>query len=241
MTPAVQILTTTGARQLAFNMCCRYMARQTFKGTVEWIIVDDGPTPTSLHLIPPDWNVTRIRPRPYWKEGENTQCRNILAAANYIDAYVPLVIVEDDDWYAPTWVDTVVQALTCTDYDMVGLKECRKYNIKTRRARYLPDCDHSSLCSSGLIAKGVKALFDAAREGHKLLDLELWRNRKDLETLLFGGNEVVGLKGLPGRKGIDSGHNRSFGELRDPSGSLLQKWIGDDARNYMRIPSEQRR
>ena len=41
------IITPTGDRPDAFELCCKYVQRQTIK-PVEWIVIDDGETPTTM-------------------------------------------------------------------------------------------------------------------------------------------------------------------------------------------------
>jgi SAM-dependent methyltransferase len=114
-------------------------------------------------------------------------------------------------------------------HTLVGQGWCRKYSMRNRRAREVYETRWSSLCCSALIGAGTQAFRKVARQGRKLLDCELWAKFPGHQ---FAGYYVTGIKCMPGRGGIDSGHGRNFGEIADPDGSLLRNWLGDDAHHY---------
>lgn len=224
----MQVLTPTGARPEAWALCMRWMARQTYTGPVRWVIVDDGATPQEVPPARPGWTIEVLRPQPYWMPGQNTQLRNLRAGLDLIDDREPLVVVEDDDHFAPGWLDQVHSELH--HGDIVGQRLCRKYSLATQRARELVHPFRASLCATGLRGPGITRLRRIVRQGPRLIDGVLWRPGLGR---LFDGCFVVGMKCLPGRAGIDSGHRPRFGEIADHDGSLLRRWIGDeDARAY---------
>jgi hypothetical protein len=45
-------------------------------------------------------------------------------------------------------------------------------------------------------------------------------------------NTVVGIKGLPGRKGLGLGHRPDHRFTPDPDFAKLREWIGADAEHY---------
>jgi hypothetical protein len=49
---------------------------------------------------------------------------------------------------------------------------------------------------------------------------------------LFRGGDVVGMKGLPGRKGIGVGHARQFVGALDAEAKILRSWIDADVEAY---------
>lgn len=225
----IQLLTATGARPEAFALCERWMARQDYVGEVVWIVVDDGPQPTRINKSPKGWLQVVIRPAPHWQPGQNTQARNLLKGLEVVDCARPLVIIEDDDWYAPDWLSTVVGQLGSND--LVGEGRARYYNVSSRRFQQLPNSSHSSLCSTAMQGSAINIFKHACNSGQKFIDLRLWRNGR-LRKKLFGGHRVVGLKGLPGRGGIGMGHREEFGSP-DDGGSKLREWIGEDAEAFL--------
>ena len=224
----LQLLTATGARPDAFALCERWMAAQTYAGPVLWIIVDDGANPTPVHAHPKGWMQVVVRPSPHWQLGDNTQARNLLSGLNAVDRDQPLVICEDDDWYAPDWLEHVSAQLVHAE--LVGECRARYYNIAQRRGRQLSNVKHASLCATAMRGRAIDAFKRACELRPKFIDLELW-NRHGSKHL-FGGHRVVGIKGLPGRLGIGMGHRKDFTGEFDPDGALLRQWIGDDARAY---------
>lgn len=225
----LQVMTPTGARPEAFAHCQRWAAAQDYQDAVRWIIVDDGPDPQVVGKMPPNWSVIVIRPAPFWRQGENTQGRNILKGLEAVNREDPLVIMEDDDYYAPSWLSHVLGHLKHAP--LVGEKRSRYYNIKTRVGRELPNEFHASLCACAMVESGIDAFRKAAETKAKFIDMHLWR--ANVRKRLFAGHKVVGIKGLPGRGGIGIGHRDSFAGRRDPGGELLRSWIGSDAEYYL--------
>lgn len=224
----IQILTATGARPEAWGLCMRWMARQTYTGLVHWVIVDDGPEPQEVPPWRKGWTISVQRPQPFWERGQNTQLRNIRLGMDLIEDREPLVLVEDDDHVAPGWLDRIYRELNHSD--IVGQQLCRKYNLGTQRARELTHPYRASLCATGLRGPGITRLRRIVGAGPKLIDTMLW---KPGLGRLFDGCYVTGMKSLPGRPGIDSGHRLGFGEISDADGSLLRQWVGpEDAKVY---------
>lgn len=224
------LLTTTGARPQPWAICERLMGAQQYAGPVRWIIVDDGPEPQPITFSREGWTVEVERPRPYWRSGQNTQARNLLAGLACIADDANLVIIEDDDHYAPDWLDTVAAALARAE--LVGEPRARYYNVPHRRARQLRNAAHASLCATALRGRAIAAMRRECVQAHTFIDLNLWRNF-DGTKLLFDGHRVTGIKGLPGRGGIGMGHRPEFNGEPDPQGEILRQWIGNDAELYL--------
>lgn len=223
------LLTATGARPAAWALCERWMARQDYTGPVRWIIVDDGPEPQPVTFRRDGWQLVLVRPSPHWAPGQNTQARNLLKGLGAVDPADSLVIIEDDDWYAPDWLSTVAAELQHAE--LVGEHRARYYNVQQRCGRQLVNTGHASLCSTAMRGSALRDFSDACRARPKFIDLELWRRARGRR--LFGGHRVVGIKGLPGRGGIGMGHEPEFRGEADASGALLRDWIGEDAEVYL--------
>jgi len=208
------------------------MLRQDYAGPVRWIVVDDGPEPQPVTFERQGWTVVVIRPAPFWQPGENTQARNLLCGLQAVEASASLVIVEDDDYYARDWLTTAADQLSRAE--LVGECGARYYNLRTRRARYLGNNAHASLCSTAMRGAAIESFREACSNAPQFIDLELWRSHKSKQ--LFSGERVVGIKGLPGRAGIGIGHSARFAGSQDPLGRILRGWIGDDADTYLREP-----
>lgn len=223
----MQIITPTGDRPAAWKLCQWYVARQTYTGPVVWHVVDDGVEPMPVEFARDDYMLTVHRLQPV--DG-NSQSRNMRHLLRQVDPRHPVVIWEDDDWYAPDWLATVAEIMR--HGELVGEMQSRYYNVAVRRARQLRNSQHASLCSTAVRGYAVDALMRACESGTKFIDIELWRHFRRLRHL-FGGHRVVGIKGLPGRGGIGMGHSADFQGDADPQGALLRRWIGVDAEAYL--------
>lgn len=233
MNVGLTLLTATGARPQAWAICEKLMAAQTYAGAVRWIIVDDGEQPQPVTFRRAGWDLTVIRPQPYWARGQNTQARNLLAGLACVNDDDRVVIIEDDDHYAATWLEVVDRHLDRAE--LVGETRARYYNVALRRARQLNNAAHSSLCSTGLRDAAIAALRSECRRAATFIDLGLWR-RFAGSKLLFSGHRVTGIKGLPGRGGIGMGHCQQFNGQPDPELEILREWIGPAAEWY--VPAE---
>lgn len=222
------LLTATGCRPQAWALCERWMARQTYAGPVRWVVVDDGEQPQPVTFQRAGWRVEVLRPQPFWRPGDNTQARNLITGLSVIAAGERVVIIEDDDWYAPAWLETV--AARMGPEALVGESRARYYNVATKVGRELTNHRHASLCATAMSGRALQLFRQVAKQHHKFIDLELWRRYG--RGWLMASHQVVGIKGLPGRGGIGMGHADTFRGESDLSGRLLRSWIGDDAEFY---------
>lgn len=177
------------------------MRAQTYPGQVRWIVVDDGPEPETMPEIE-GWEIVHLRPEPLWQPGQNTQARNILAGLDHVTDRV--VIVEDDDAYAPWWIERCAEWLE--DADLVG-EAPSLYRHRNGRERDMGNRQHASLCATALRGPAIEALRQVCRERSRGIDIELWRrcrSRGRIHPPTPRG--VVGMKGGPGRSGIGIGH-----------------------------------
>lgn len=225
----MQVLTVTGMRPTAFRHCQRWMARQDYKGPVTWIIVDDGLIQSSIEELHDDWKVVWIRPNPLWEPGQNTQIRNLSIGLLQVDMAEPLAIIEDDDWYSPRWLSVVAEKLKSAK--LVGEAPAKYYNVNTHHWYEFSNGAHASLCSTAM-RDGATMCFETLcrTSGEQFIDIPLWQVYNG--SLLFKGDDVVGIKGLPGRPGIGVGHHPDFG-LTDEGGKVLRKWVGEDEKYYV--------
>lgn len=223
----LQLLTMTGCRPEAFDLCQRWMMNQNYTGPVHWIIVDDGETSQPIWFEREEWSLTVLRPEPFWKEGDNTQKRNILAGMAEATDQLPLVIIEDDDYYHPQWLSTVNRYMK--KFELVGEKNAQYYNVETNIHKNCGNDRHASLCSTAVRGEAFHELLRQARTNDKFIDINLWKSYRGLKRLI-DTNYVVGMKGLPGRSNIGIG-KRLKGNT-DVNGEILKRLIGEDAQFY---------
>jgi hypothetical protein len=128
-------------------------------------------------------------------------------------------------------------------------------NIKSagtiwQRYYHLPSLSHrtyknvgSALCSTVFHRDLIPQLSAAARwcgeNNRKGIDRRFWDSLEPEWKDIFEPekNQVIGMKGLPGRFGIVSGH-QPRGFHADPDAATLKEWVGNDANNYLNLRSK---
>lgn len=220
----ITLITCTGERQEAFSQCEKYLERQTYKGPVQWIVVDDGKIPTTVRLSCEYYRGPKI-----WEEGFNTQRLNMdLALTKVNPATRAIFIIEDDDWYSPSFIETSLNLLKYAD--IVGIADTAYYHIKIPGIKYMKNFSHASLCQTAISYKLLPLLIKAVNSGEKYFDIELWKytNQAKLKSILIQDPKLsIGMKGLKGRGGIGVGH-RDRGYEYDVNFKKLEELIGVD-------------
>ena len=140
------LITMTGMRKEAFELCKRWMRSQTYKGQVRWIVVDDGMPRYSRFDMPKNWIVEHVNPIPSWRAGQNTQARNLREGLRRAKEGDRIVIIEDDDYYSPEYLENVSKWLEKAD--LVGECNSRYYNVKNRNWMRCGNLKHCSLMST---------------------------------------------------------------------------------------------
>lgn len=218
----VTLITPTGMRHHAFYICEKLIAKQTYKN-IQWIVVDDGEERVECAL-----GQTYLRGPVTWKENYNTQRLNLMQAIEHVKGkYV--FFIEDDDYYAPDYIEFYVSLLSSA-CDVVGESDVKYYHLKSKSWLSLKNYDHTSLAATAFNAKHMPIFLEALHSGEKFFDITFWKyaQENDLKTLLFNNKQYsVGIKGFPGRKGIGSGHAPA-GYISDPFGNKLRSWVGDE-------------
>lgn len=224
----ITLITCTGSRPEAFARCEYYMARQTYKGPLQWIIVDDGTEPTPV--IPADYKEV-YRPEELWREGINTQRPNMNLALKHVRGDFILVI-EDDDWYHPDFIRSYSDLLS--RFPLVGEGKADYYNVASQGYKQIDNYYHASLCQTGLRKELLPVLYNAVNSGQLYFDIQFWNTcaGSHVQRCIFMDKKLlVGIKGMPGRGGIGVGH-RTKDCMYDPGWNKLKEWIGDDSKFY---------
>lgn len=249
----VTVITPTGDRPLAFALCQRWMRRQT-RQPDQWIVVDDGKTP----LIPgPTMQYVRREPRS--DDPKHTLITNLAAAVPLIRGN-KILIMEDDEYYAPRYIEEMASRLE--KYEVVGICRSKYYHLPKGGFIRHSNIDHASLAQTGFrstFLPSVVGLFT----GDTYLDIRIWKKAGNVTTLKWGEPTVVtnsrtvgngrgllfddgdgddkgclyvGMKGLPGRQGIGCGHREYSEYLPDSQNrEVMRKWIPGDYRVYLGI------
>jgi hypothetical protein len=212
------------------------MERQTWKDPIQWIVVDDFEAPSEVPPFLKGNPVLCLRPKPFWKFGQNTLARNLLTAIPHV-AHGRVLFIEDDDWYAPDYIAFMMGRLE--HQDVVGETRAHYYHLPTRRGSILKNLFHASLCQTGIKSELLSTLKQICETpAGNFFDVRLWSNAiadEDVITDLVESTRCIGIKGLPGRPGIGVGHRPDLmreGWTKDADLSLLRSWIGDDVEAY---------
>lgn len=207
----IALITPTGGRPKQIQLAAEWMKRQTYKGEVLWVLVDDA-VPITTDFIPDNfrdgWTIVRCYPRPKWDQGQNTQKRNLLVAVNEVMKYNvdSVFIIEDDDYYFPEYLEKMVMQLK--GYYAAGQVRSVYFNVATGRVKRHSNTQHSSLFQTAIHKDAIPLFTDVLlSESDKFVDIALWGKLKSFKTHLFNTIDLsIGIKGLPGRGGIGIGH-----------------------------------
>ena len=224
------LITPTGNRPQALKLCTLFVNRQDWAGPLQWIVVDDGTPPDDIY-VRAGIELSHILPSPSWRPGQNTQARNLLVAIPEV-RYDKVVIVEDDDRYSVDYCHIMAGELdSCA---LVGDPDSRYYHLSTRQWRVMKNSCAASLCQTAMRSEKLPALERACLDRPDCIDGSLWTSEhKSAHLIRYEG--CVGMKGMPGRTGIGTGHQpQRQPEKWNPDTNLqvLRSWIGDDVDLY---------
>lgn len=228
----VTLINAPGWRLESLTLFQKYLNQQTYKGVIQWIVIDDQATPLQLGPLMPNVQA-EIRKGPIvWQEGLNTQKVNLTEALKYAKGKY-IFFAEEDDYINPKFIETYVWMLD--RFALVGESNSKYFNVAVPGWKQMSNFRHASLSSTGMRIEALPHLEAAIAAQGLYIDIELWGNvrRAGLPTLLFSDKQLsVGIKGMPGRAGIGVGHTKTKDYLIDPRGDKLAEWIGGDVVNY---------
>lgn len=234
----IALITPTGGRPNQIALCHFFMKRQTYPGKVAWIIVDDCEVHTTDGIAndKENWNIIKVYPTPPWRQGQNTQGRNIASGintllANYGSEEIEgIFIIEDDDYYKPMYLERMV--LRLPGLQAVGELNTIYYNVFYRTYFTNSNTGHSSLFQTAFTMEALPIFISSLDQ--RFIDATFW-TRLNRVNLFNEGNLSVGIKGQPGRYGIGAGHAKLRNMPADRDWNYLTKLIGiDDAKLYTR-------
>jgi len=224
----ITAITPTGDRKKAFNLCQRWMGFQ-YLYPDQWIVVDDGKTPMNIYAS----DVQYIRREPQANEG-HTLSINLQLALKYAEGD-KIIIIEDDDYYAPDYIEFMSEQLD--KYDLVGFEQARYYHITAQKYhRFKNQKDYASLCQTAFRKEIVNDFIKELKVNEKFLDVRFWLHSERNKKLFNDDGNIlqVGIKGLDGRKGIGAGHKIDFEWYeQDVNYRVLKSWIPKDYKYYL--------
>ena len=226
----VTLITPTGGRPEAWIFCQRFIARQSYKGAIQWIVINDihGTELVISDEIKACSNVSMevYQSSKPWRAGINTQRPNMDDALPHVKGDF-IFVIEDDDCYMPDYIKTMMFLMQ--EFPLVGQGNSRYFNLKERRYKEWQNFTHTSLCETALRKEKLDLLDRAVNSGDLFMDGALWRiiRKENHKYLLFNHIGLVcGIKGLPGKIGIGGGHTPDESFAKDPFLEKLKSWIG---------------
>lgn len=234
--------TATADQPIGMKLLESYLKRQTLFGRLLWIVSDDGDEPCHLKDTAPPWCMyirrkreTDIEPAESMRQNMETILRVIPRGARYIAWF------EHDDWYRKDHLEKSIEELDRSNSEATGDPWQRYYCVR-RRIWALYRNKGSCFCQTvhrPSLLKYVDEAIELSRKNKSIGgDFRFWKliakegpevySLQDFQT-------VVGIKGLPGRRGLGVGHQDGFSGESDPNMIQLQHWIGMDVRNYSEL------
>lgn len=226
----VTCITLTGDRPESFNLCKKWMAQQTIQPD-QWIVVDDGKT--AMTNIP---KCDYIRREPKKNDPAITIILNLFEALQAVTGDY-ILIIEDDEYYAPAYVEEMVKRLD--QYEAVGICHSKYYHLDGGYKVH-DNVEHASLAQTAFRKEQIP-LLKSALPGDPYIDLRFWKKLRDkkIPNIIFDDGDkpiYVGIKGLPGRCGIGAGHNINAYSNKDGiERHILKKWIPKDYNIYLQF------
>lgn len=237
----VTLITPTGERHLAFSLCRRYIDAQSYTGPLQWVIADDGENHLDIDekMLAREFELVHLK-RDSVRDKTKSITGNVSSALFHIK-YDKVLIIEDDDFYFPNYIETAIQRLSnCT---LVGEGSSRYYNIQFNKYRINHNLEHASLFQTALRSSELEFLWvSCLKRTSAFIDTRLWNKEGITSKKIFVDKLTsVGIKGLPGRSGIGAGHRpgkHSHFFQKDPNWKVLKNWIGkENAEVYIELAS----
>lgn len=250
----ITALTCTGDRPVCLGLLSKWIANQTMQ-VDQWLVIDDGKEP-----FMPSLDCDYIYRKPEENEQGQTLNINIKTALPHITGDI-ILFMEDDEYYAPDYVKTMIEKIQ--HYNIVGICRSKYYHMPTRTYFAHHNCGHASLAQTA-IRKEILPILEEVLNGDAFIDIRLWErlcngnpeNKQFIKNFNAQGTVVnnqavlfddgnnclyVGMKGMPGRKGIGSGH-KGIGRP-DSRLNILMQWMPKDWKVYfdLKFASEGRR
>jgi len=229
----ITAITPTGDRPLPFALCQQWMKNQT-KQPDQWIVIDDGKNP-----LKPTYSMEYIRREPQDDDPKHTLILNLKKAMPLIKGD-KILIVEDDEYYAPEYIEKM--SLELDRHNVVGIGDSKYYHLPSGGNFKIGNMDHASLAETGFVESFLPEFNKILDMDNVYLDFIIWKvaNRNGQGFIFVDSDEnplYLGVKGLPGRPGIGRGHDSRLyrNHLKDRNRENLRKLIPKDYDIYIDI------
>ena len=234
------VITPTGDRPEVFELCCKYVLRQSILPT-QWIIIDDGVVPTQ---VPDKRFIHYIRREPDPNYRFHTLPIQMLEAVKHVK-HEKIIIVEDDDWYCPTYFEQVLKMFDSPRRPiLVGQGQAVYYHVPKQKHYTHENKEHASWCQTAFRSDFIDYITKTCKQylikKNPFIDMRLWKYPITKYLLLDSKPFCIGMKGLPGRLGGGSGHRSLGGFNQDVEMTFLRQCIGNDFELYKKFMIDKR-
>jgi len=150
-----------------------------------------------------------------------------------------ILCIEDDDWYAPNYLERMVGAWVRKGRpDMIGCVEHCYYHLLNRRYFIRDTRGISPMMMTGVTPRVLEYRWPA--ETHIALDCDLWRQNPTKERMRFKELPAVGIKhGIGVCAGIGHRHPNTSMNIKDDDYSWLRSTVDENSFEfYMGIAGE---
>lgn len=230
MSDLISIITCTGHRPETLNLCKYFIERQTYKGSIQWVVVHDQKDPLLLESKKSNISVELHKGPRVWDENYNTHRGNMETALAAVKGdYV--FIVEDDDYYKANYIDYMLKVIKVADVKAAGIAAARYYHVGIPGYKVMFNLKHASLSQTVLHKSLLPELNKATSSGELYFDIEFWNllHKNNHHNLLIEHTPIsVGMKGMPGRLGITPSHKEARDYMYDSGLVKLKEWLGED-------------
>lgn len=135
-----------------------------------------------------------------------------------------VIIIEDDDWYAPNHISTILNNLSGNN--ITGPNQTIYHNPLENRMMHINHPNRSSLCSTALSITGIKLALKL-NYPNAFVDLQFWKNITTPNAYQSDQPTVIGIKHGIGKCG-GKGHNENFLKQLDKDNNWLKSIIPND-------------
>lgn len=233
----ITVMTPTGDRKLAFDLCRQWMQHQTVKPD-QWIVVDDGVNPMKEGLLP-SW-AFYVRRKPSCADPKHTLTINMKCALHFIKGD-KILIMEDDEYYGPGYIEEISRRLDY--YDVVGVGCSKYYHVTSGSYQRHQNMKHASLAQTAFRSFLLPVFKECVEKGmeHRWLDDWFWEvvnnfakdNRIRPHVFVDEPSIYAGIKGLPGRPGICLWHKaEQYENCDNASADVLKSWVPEHYNVY---------
>jgi hypothetical protein len=219
MTSRISIITPTCDRPFGIPLLEKYVREQSIQPH-EWIVADGGQEPAKLTMgqthihMPAESGPMNLA---------NNLIRGLRAATGDI-----IFIFEDDDVYLPQHIELNLEKLEIQEAS--GGSTLKYFNV-AHRCYVQMNNKGSALCQTSFRSRlkhlMEKAAAEAAHCKDYCIDMRFWRF---IDSKPHNHETVIGIKGLPGTKGLGIGHrpDNKRGWVTDLNMYKLKEWIGEE-------------